>query len=103
MNNALAGGLSYHSPLSAAFRWSELFQGSRVVTMDAACSSFTASPSICTAGHVEVYLTMGIPREVGTICRIDIVAKDFFAPMPIVQRRVLSAVFRLYSMGNPGV
>ena len=66
------------TPLSSAFKMSEFFEKSVVLTVDAPGHTFFAVNSTCAVGHIRAYLATGVVPEVGTICPSDSKPADYF-------------------------
>jgi pimeloyl-ACP methyl ester carboxylesterase len=64
------------TPISSAFKMSNYFEGSRVLTQDTPGHSSLGLPQICTLGYIKAYLENGTMPEEGTLCKTDVSTKE---------------------------
>lgn len=70
------------TPLSSAFKMSQYFEGSKVLTVDAPGHSFTGASSKCAIDVVQAYIGTGTLPEVGIICKTDLLPASYFPKSP---------------------
>jgi len=73
------------TPLSSAFRMSNFFEGSVVLTSDAPGHGFNNALSKCTMGYLQAYLKNATLPPVGTVCKSDAKPADYF---PTVEKLI---------------